>query len=149
MQDTKRICVVNSSNDWYLAKQGPECHTGISSATTPTRSLCMHLVTIPPGGIEKAHLHRGHETAIYQLYGQSEVEYGDQLEHHLSLKTGQFLYIPPDLPHLPWNPSDHEPCVVIISRTDPDEQTSVVLLPELDAFVQDRIEQMRKAMNHT
>jgi uncharacterized RmlC-like cupin family protein len=35
--------------------------------------------------------------------------------------------------HQPYNPSPDQPCVAVIARTDPNEQESVVLLPELDA----------------
>jgi uncharacterized RmlC-like cupin family protein len=44
------------------------------------------------------------------------------------------LYIPANTPHLPANTSS-EPCVAVLARTDPHEQESVVLLPELDAVV--------------
>jgi uncharacterized RmlC-like cupin family protein len=37
------------------------------------------------------------------------------------------------VPHLPYNASETEACVALIARTDPNEQESVVLLPELDA----------------
>jgi uncharacterized RmlC-like cupin family protein len=36
------------------------------------------------------------------------------------------------MPHLPYNLSDTESCVAVIARTDPNEQESVVLLPELE-----------------
>jgi uncharacterized RmlC-like cupin family protein len=58
--------------------------------------------------------------------------YGERLEEHLSAKSGHFVYIPADMPHLPYNLSDTESCVALIARTDPNEQESVVLLPELD-----------------
>jgi uncharacterized RmlC-like cupin family protein len=45
---------------------------------------------------------------------------------------GAFFYIPADVPHLPYNPSTTEEVVAIIARTDPNEQESVVLLPELE-----------------
>jgi uncharacterized RmlC-like cupin family protein len=38
------------------------------------------------------------------------------------------------MPHLPANVSDR-PATAIITRTDPNEQESVVLLPELEALV--------------
>ena len=41
---------------------------------------------------------------------------------------GPFRYIPADVPHLPYNASETEPCVGIIARTDPNEQESVTLL---------------------
>jgi uncharacterized RmlC-like cupin family protein len=34
------------------------------------------------------------------------------------------------MPHLPFNPSDRDPCVAVIARTDPNEQESVVLVDE-------------------
>jgi uncharacterized RmlC-like cupin family protein len=36
------------------------------------------------------------------------------------------------VPHLSYNPNKTEEVVAVISRTDPNEQESVVLLPELD-----------------
>jgi len=50
------------------------------------------------------------------------------LEQHLRVGAGDFLYIPAGVPHLPANPSASEPCVAVIARTDPNEQESVVLL---------------------
>jgi uncharacterized RmlC-like cupin family protein len=61
--------------------------------------------------------------------------YGEQLENHFLVNPGDFLYIPADMPHLPYNPSSTENCVALIARTDPNEQESVVLLPHLDAKV--------------
>lgn len=92
----------------------------------------MHLLTIPPGGRAKAHLHENHESTIYVLSGESEMWYGEELRQHMVARAGDFLYIPAGMPHLPANASQSEPCVAVIARTDPNEQESVVLLPELD-----------------
>ena len=64
--------------------------------------------------------------------------YGDNLEEHLVMKAGEFLYIPAGMPHLPYNASPTEPCVAVLSRTDPNEQESVTLLPHLDALINTR-----------
>ena len=58
--------------------------------------------------------------------------FGANLEHHLVARAGDFLYIPANMPHLPYNLSDTENCIAIVARTDPNEQESVILLPELD-----------------
>ncbi len=92
----------------------------------------MHTLTLPPGGREHAHLHRNHETAIYIVSGTAAMYFGDDLSQHIAIDTGQFLYIPPNVPHLPYNPSETEPCVVVLARTDPNEQESVVLLPDIE-----------------
>ena len=50
------------------------------------------------------------------------------------MKAGDFLYIPADTPHLPYNSSQTKPATAVIARTDPNEQESVVLLPHLDGL---------------
>jgi uncharacterized RmlC-like cupin family protein len=48
------------------------------------------------------------------------------------MRGGDFIYIPAGVPHLPVN-SGKEPAFGVVARTDPNEQESVELLPELDA----------------
>ena len=95
----------------------------------------MHLLTIPPGGRAKAHMHESHETAIYVISGEGGMWYGDRLEEYVVVHAGEFLYIPAGVPHLPVNATD-QPVTAVIARTDPHEQESVVLLPELDGLVE-------------
>ncbi|MFZ0616645.1 MAG: cupin domain-containing protein [Chthoniobacterales bacterium] len=121
-----------SPTDEYTGKQGLDYLVGISAETVGSRGIHLQLVTIPPGGRAKAHKHATHETAIYALHGTSGVWHGEQLEHHSIVKPGDFFYIPADVPHLPYNPSQTEDVVAVIARTDPNEQESVVLLPELE-----------------
>jgi uncharacterized RmlC-like cupin family protein len=89
----------------------------------------MHIVTIPPSARAVPHYHEQHETAIYILSGEAGMWYGEGLKEHLAVKTGQLLYIPANMPHQPYNPSDREPCVGVLARTDPNEQESVVPYP--------------------
>ena len=128
-------CAVIRAADSREGKQGLNYVTGITSETVGARGLCLNLVTIPPGGRAKAHLHREHETAIFVVSGQAEMWYGENLAEHATFGPGDFIYIPAGVPHLPANLSGTEPCVSVIARTDPNEQESVVLLPELDALV--------------
>ena len=118
----------------YDGKQGFSYFEGISAEAVGAKGICMHLLTIPPGGRAKAHMHESHETAIYMLSGEAHTWYGDRLEHHVIVKAGEMFYIPAGVPHLPANLSD-APCSAVIARTDPNEQESVVLLPELEALV--------------
>ena len=120
----------------YAGKQGLDYIAGVSAELTGSRGICMLLLTIPPGARARAHLHEAHETAIYMLSGEGETWYGEGLREYVRLGAGDFFYIPAGVPHLPGNPSATEPCVAILARTDPNEQESVVLLPELDAVVE-------------
>jgi uncharacterized RmlC-like cupin family protein len=125
-------CVVIRPAELAASKQGLVYRAGVSAESAGARRLCMHLVTIPPGARARAHMHERHETAIYVLSGVSEMRYGEGLRQHAVVRAGDFLYIPPGMPHLPYNPSPTEPCLAVISRTDPNEQESTVLLPELE-----------------
>jgi len=118
----------------YSGKQGFDYIEGITAETTGSKGICMMLLTIPPGGRAKAHLHEAHETAIYMLKGVAETWYGDRLQHRIDVKAGDMFFIPAGMPHLPINRGPEE-AVAVIARTDPNEQESVVLLPELDALV--------------
>lgn len=125
-------CRVLRNGEAVVGKQGLSYRPAVSAETVGARGLHMQLVTIPPGARAKAHKHEGHETALHVLSGRSGMWYGEGLEHHLEAGPGDFLYIPANVPHLPYNLSDTEPCTALIARTDPNEQESVVLLPALD-----------------
>ncbi len=118
----------------YAGKQGFNYFEGIPRESMGAQRLCMHLLTVPPGGRAKAHKHVTHETAIYVIAGQAVMYWGDRLEHRMETGAGEMIYIPADVPHLPVNPGA-EPVTAVIARTDPHEQESVLLLPELDALV--------------
>jgi len=130
----KLTCKVIQAGESYTGKQAFTYFAGISAENTGAQGICMHLLTIPPGGRAKAHLHEDHETAIYVLAGEGGMWYGENLEEHITVKAGDYLYIPAGMPHLPYNLSQTESCTAVIARTDPNEQESVVLLPELDAL---------------
>jgi uncharacterized RmlC-like cupin family protein len=129
-----RPCRLLQAGEAYIGKQGLQYNVAISAETVGSQAIHMQLVTIPPGGRAKAHKHTTHETAIYALSGTSGVWHGERLEHHTLVAPGDFFYIPADVPHLPYNPSLTDPVVAVIARTDPNEQESVVLLPELDSI---------------
>ncbi|BCH24042.1 hypothetical protein MesoLjLc_37090 [Mesorhizobium sp. L-8-10] len=129
----KPSCSVVRARHSYDGKQGLSYFEGIATETVGSTGLCMHVVTIPPGARAKAHLHEAHESAVYVLSGEARTWYGERLEQFADMKAGDMMYIPAGVPHLPANLSD-APCTAVIARTDPREQESVVLLPELDAL---------------
>ena len=131
-------CVVIQRGETSRGKQGLDYFEGVSTETAGPRGLCMHLVTIPPMGRAKPHLHRSHESAVYVLSGEAGMWYGEGLREHAWMKAGDFVYIPANLPHLPYNPSATTPCVGLISRTDPNEQESVTLLDIEDLGIAER-----------
>ena len=108
------------------SRQGLPYFVGISERTAGAKGISMNLVVIPPGGAAKPHLHKDYETAIYVLKGRVETRYGRGLRQSVINEAGDFIYIPPDLPHQPQNLSKTEPAMAIVARNDPNEQEHVV-----------------------
>ena len=118
--------IVIRSGGSYDGKQGMNLATGVSSQSAGARGLCLHLVTIPPG-TRGVHVHEGHESAIYTVSGETEVWHGEGLMQRTVVRAGDFMYVPPGIPHLPVNRSDVL-TVAVVARTDAQEQESVVPL---------------------
>ena len=121
-------------SEGFKGKQGKGFfyYEGISAQSAGSLKLCMHRLVLPAGARGVAHLHKDHENAIYVIEGRVDTWFGDKLESFVVVGPGDYLYIPANVPHLPWNKQE-TPAVAIVSRTDANEQESVVLLPELDA----------------
>lgn len=109
------------------AKQGIPIFVGVSAATCGSGGLAMQRVVIPPGEKCTAHLHIGSETALYVLQGHAETWYGEGLTQRAVTGPGDFLYIPPGVPHCARNLSDTEPVVAITARTDANDQERIQL----------------------
>ncbi len=126
-------CVCLRVGEPFVGKQGFTYAAAISAETVGASAIHMQLLTVPPGAKAKAHKHEAHETALYVLSGEVGMYYGERLENHMVTRAGDFVYIPANMPHLPYNMSETEPATAVVSRTDPNEQESVVLMPEFDA----------------
>ncbi|GAC1493788.1 MAG: cupin domain-containing protein [Candidatus Limnocylindrales bacterium] len=126
--------VVHESAE-YTGIQGPRYRGGVSAESTGSEHLWLGRVTLGPGARTGAHLHEHHETAIYVVSGAAVLFSGPELADRVEAGAGDYLYIPASTSHLAMNPSAPEPLVAVIARTDPHEQESVVLQPELDAKV--------------
>jgi uncharacterized RmlC-like cupin family protein len=133
----KPVCTVVRAGAAFTGKQALSYAPAISAEAVGSSRIHMQLVTIPPGAMAKAHYHENHETALLVLSGTSSMWYGEDLAEHLDADAGDFVYIPAGVPHQPYNPGT-EPCTAVIARTDPNEQESVVLLPQLEGRRQPR-----------
>jgi uncharacterized RmlC-like cupin family protein len=113
-------------------KQDLPFFPGISGKTAGAKGLSLLMVVIPPGGSAKAHIHKGFESAIYLMQGRVETRYGEGLKNSVINEGGDFIFVPPDVPHQPVNLSKTEAAIAIVARNDPEEQEHVILLPEAE-----------------
>jgi len=98
---------------------------GISGQTVNATGLSMHIVVIPPGARAEPHVHVGYETGIYVLEGTVRTRWGPRLEHEVVSSAGEFLFVPPGVPHEAINLSATEPARAVVARNDPAEQDKV------------------------
>jgi uncharacterized RmlC-like cupin family protein len=124
--DEQKVITVRPQGT-HLTKQQLPNFEGICASTAGAQHICMHLVIIPPGGEAAPHFHNGYETALYIIQGRAETRYGPNLEYSSINQAGDFLFIPPNVPHQPVNLSDIEQVIAVVARNDPNEQESVVL----------------------
>ena len=108
-----------------MTKQRLPYFIGISGQTVGATGLSRHLVVIPPGAKAEPHRHIGYETGIYVLAGRVLTRWGERLEHEVVSEAGDFLFVPPGVPHEAINLSAAEPARAVIARNDPAEQDKV------------------------
>ena len=84
------------------------------------------------GTVSGAHHHGEAETAGYILSGQTRIRFGENYKEYVDLEPGDFLYVPPHIPHIEETLSETEPVVFITSRT---KGNIVVNLDEKDTSV--------------
>lgn len=123
---SQRITVVRPDRATITSTQRLPYFIGVSADTVGARGLSMHMVVIPPGARAQPHMHQGYETAIYVLEGRVETRYGAQLSESVISEAGDFLFVPPDVPHEAINLSDTEPARAIVARNDANEQERVI-----------------------
>ena len=122
--DVTRVQSLRPDQEVMTRQQLPY-FVGISGQTTGANGLSMHLVVIPPGARAEPHRHLGYETGIYVLEGRVLTRWGEQLEHEVTSEAGDFLFVPPNVPHEAINLSDTEPARAVVARNHPAEQDLV------------------------
>ncbi|HEV2359009.1 MAG TPA: cupin domain-containing protein [bacterium] len=129
-----RACRVVRSGEAYQGKQGLTYLRGLTGATVGSNAFCMTVLVLQPGARAQMYLHRGIETAAYIMEGRAEMFFGPQLEDHVNVEAGDYLYIPADVAHLVMNRSG-SPATALVAHTAANDQEGIVLLPELDSLI--------------
>jgi uncharacterized RmlC-like cupin family protein len=92
----------------------------ISGELTGARSLWMGRTELPPGVSSGDHHHGASETGIYVVAGAPvfvcrDLATGELIR--LETKPGDYVWVPPHVPHREENPSPDEVAVVVIARS--------------------------------
>jgi uncharacterized RmlC-like cupin family protein len=103
----------------------------ISGITCGSEAIWMGETRVAPGQRSANHHHGHSETAIYVLSGHPVFVVGESGgERRLETSPGDYVYVPPFVPHREENPSMDEEAVVVIARTT--QEAIAVNLESLD-----------------
>jgi uncharacterized RmlC-like cupin family protein len=103
----------------------------ITTARAGAEKLWAGTVVIHPDAKTGAHHHGPVESVIYVVTGRARMRWGERLEFMAEAGPGDFIYVPPYVPHQEINARAEEPlsCVVVRSGQEP-----VVVNLELDGI---------------
>ena len=89
----------------------------ITHARTGAEKLWAGTVIIHPKARTGAHHHGPVESVIYVVSGKARMRWGDRLEFVAEAGPGDFIYVPPYVPHQEINASDEEPLSCVLCRS--------------------------------
>ncbi len=101
----------------------------ISHAMAGAEKLWVGKVKLGPDAASGVHHHGPLETVAYVISGQSRLRWGYDLENVTEAGPGDFVYIPPYMPHQEMNASGDEPLEAIVIRSD---QEPIVISVEIE-----------------
>ena len=108
----------------------------ISGKTVGSQKIWMGETHVAPSTRSGDHHHGEAETAIYIVSGHPVFVFPeDDREVRIETQPGDYVFVPPYVPHREENPSPSEPAVVVIARSTQDG--IVVNLPSLWAPIED------------
>jgi uncharacterized RmlC-like cupin family protein len=93
----------------------------INLARVGAEKLWAGTVTIHPNAKTGAHHHGELESVIYVVRGKARMRWGERLEFTAEAGPGDFIYVPPYVPHQEINAGATEPleCILVRSGQEP------------------------------
>jgi uncharacterized RmlC-like cupin family protein len=90
----------------------------ITHASAGANKLWAGTVTVYPNAKTGPHHHGKLESIIYVISGRARMRWGERLEFVAEAGPGDFIYVPPFVPHQEINASQDEPLTCVIVRND-------------------------------
>lgn len=137
---TQGVRIVKSSELDFNTPQSPGMTraAAIDMAKAGASKLWAGTVDVQPNAKTGAH-HHGHlESIIYVIKGRARMRWGERLEFMAEADPGDFIYVPPYVPHQEINARTDEPLECVLVRSD---QEPVVV--NLDIEPAEEVEEVR------
>ena len=97
---------------------GMERAAAINLARVGAQKLWAGTVKIHPNAKTGAHHHGPLESVIFVIRGQARMRWGDHLEYIAEAGPGDFIFVPPYVPHQEINASTNETLECVLVRSD-------------------------------
>src|ERR1700678_4160370 len=116
-----RIIRPDELDDATAQTLGMHRRAAVTTERVGATKLWAGTVTIEANAKTGAHHHGDLESVIYVLSGLARMRWGDRLEFIAEAGPGDFIYVPPFVPHQEINASDEAPlsCVLVRSGQEP------------------------------
>jgi uncharacterized RmlC-like cupin family protein len=96
---------------------GMERAAAINAARAGAQKIWAGTVRIAPDAKTGAHHHGDLESVIYVLRGRARMRWGDALEFTAEAGPGDFIFVPPFVPHQEINAGTDEPLECVLMRS--------------------------------
>ena len=96
---------------------GMNRQAAINYARVGAQKIWAGTVTIHPNAKTGAHHHGPLESVIYVVRGKARMRWGEHLEFVAEAGPGDFIFVPPYVPHQEINASDTEPLSCVLCRS--------------------------------
>lgn len=103
--------------------------SGVSIQHTPATKIWFGKVTNKPGYRSLPHHHGEAETGGFVLKGKGRIYYGEGYKTYVDMEEGDWVFVPPFMPHVECNMSTTEELWWLTTRTP---ENIVVNLPDVD-----------------
>jgi uncharacterized RmlC-like cupin family protein len=104
----------------------------INAARAGAEKLWAGTVVIHPAAKTGAHHHGELESDIYVLTGRARMRWGERLEFTAEAGPGDFIYVPPFVPHQEINASPDEALSCVVVRSGQEPVVVNLELPEIE-----------------
>lgn len=140
--DGVRVIRADELDDNTAQTLGMQRRAAVTTASTGAAKLWAGTVTIDAHAKTGAHHHGDLESVIYVVNGVARLRWGDRLEFLAEAEAGDFIYVPPYVPHQEINASAEAKLHCVLARSG--QQGLVVNLdidpvevPELVRWIDD------------
>jgi uncharacterized RmlC-like cupin family protein len=116
--DGVRVVPGNQLDGNVPSTPGMDRKAAINFARVGAEKLWAGTVTIHANAKTGAHHHGPLESVIYVIKGRARMRWGDQLEFTAEAGPGDFIYVPPYVPHQEINASPTEILECVLCRSD-------------------------------